>query len=459
MKMRVRRRGGCGLMQNMILARKQRAFALLLAALLAWQLPAGGAQTPVEAQRQELQRLRQRIEQARKSGERLREEQQALRQEARRISRDLVRLAAEAQALEQRIAAAGRRIARLEKQRGELLARLSANRAVTTRLLAALQRLRRDPPPPFVTRPEDVLGAVRGALAMGAVLPRMDAQAKELRANLQKLQRLEQQLRREHEERRQSLAALRNTRSRLRGMLTLKQELLARTGQRLAEEKARLARLLKQAGTLEELLNALERARRAAKARKAEKPGKEQKEETTRQPSAARQPREEKEKAGAQAGRTRALAARVPFKRLRGRLPWPAQGRKVAGFGERSRLLGELKGLYVATLPGAVITAPADAKVLLAGRFRGYGKLVILNVGQGYRILLAGLKDVSVQAGDVVRAGEPLGSMGSRPAPSTVVDENVAAARPILYMELRKGKKLLDPSGWFMSGRRQARKS
>ncbi len=447
MKIRVLRRLEYGLMAGMI---PRLTTWLTLLALVAPAL-AAAQESASTAQQRELQHLRQRIEQTRQERERLKREQQALRQEAQRISTDLVRLAAQAQALEQRIADAGERIASLQKQRGLVLARLNANRAMTTRLLAALQRLRRDPPPPFVTRPDDVLSAVRGALAMGAVLPRLDERAQRLRADLRKLARLQRQLRAERAERQHNLDALRETSSRLQGMLKLKHDLLGRTRQQLAAQEQRLNHLLKQARTLNELLRAVEQQQASVASQTP-------REKTPREKTSPEKTPPEKRSASLAPPVERQPLPRA-FDQLRGRLPWPVQGRKLAGYGEDSRLLGRLKGLYLATLPQAVVTAPARARVLLAGHFRGYGKLVILNVGQGYRILLAGLRDVSVRPGEDVRAGEPLGRMGEHPAPSTIITEDVAGKRPILYMELRKGKKLLDPSGWLIGGRRQARRN
>ncbi len=415
--------------------------------------------------------MQQRIRQEQAARQKLQREQQALQAEIERMRRDLVRLAAQVQALEQRIATAQRRIGRLQQQRAQVLQRLAANRASTVRLLAALQRLRRDPPPPFVTRPDDVLQAVRSALAMGAVLPRMQEQAQRLRNDLQRLAQLEEELRQARRKHEEGLAALRETSSRMQGMLKLKNDLLKQTGQQLATQEQRLARLLKQSKTLEELQATLERQRAEAARQMAEAARRKQ---AAGQDAGAADRGDEKRAeehaaSGAEGQRKpasprlaavpRKLVPTVPFSRRRGRLPWPAQGRRLAAFGERTALLGKARGIYVSTLPGAVVTAPAEGKVLLAGRFRGYGKLVILDVGEGYRILLAGLQETLVRTGEVVRAGEPVGRMGQRPAPSTVVDENVAGSRPILYMELRKGRKLLDPAGWLINTRRQARRN
>ena len=415
----------------------------------------GHAQEPLR--KQELEHLKQRIERARAEQRRLEREREALRREAARISGDIVRLAARAQALEQQVARAERRIADLQKRRGAILLKLSANRAATARLLAALQRLKSDPPPPFVTNPEDVLKAVRGALAMGAVLPGMRRQAETLRHDLEQLARVQEQLRRERESQRKNLARLRETTGRLQGMLKLKRELLARTESQLDTQRRNLALLLKQAKTLQELIATLERERRLAEERRKREEERRKSEEEARakREQVPEGPKGGKESTGRPAARPR-LAPRVAFASLKGRLPWPAQGRRLVRYGQVTRLLGRSRGLYLSTLANAVVTAPADAKVEVAGPFRTYGKLVILDAGKGYRILLAGLHDLNVKTGEMVRAGEPVGRMGTRPAPATIPDEKVDTTRPILYMELRHGNRLMDPSRWLAGSRRAA---
>ena len=110
------------------------------------------------------------------------------------------------------------------------------------------------------------------------------------------------------------------------------------------------------------------------------------------------------------------------------------------------------------TRPGASVIAPADGRVEVARKFRSYGQLLILNAGQGYRILLAGLGRTSVLAGQFVRAGEPLGEMGSSPAPATVPSAGVARDNPILYMELRKHGRPVNATLWWPVTRQEARK-
>ena len=389
---------------------------LALLAVLVGGLSALAQENPGQ---QQLEALRQRIEQEKRKQARLEQERQALEREMARIKRDLTEKAGRIQALEQEIAAHDARLHQLQQRHDALLAQLAATRHDTMYLLAALQRLRGDPPPPFVTRPEDVLKALRSALAMGAVLPRLRQRAQTLRMHLQKLVRLRRTLEKTRARKKTQQEQLQAVLAQMNGLLRVKTDLLAKTKGRLQAHQRRLASLLKQARTLEDLLRSL------AKRQDAPKPDD--------RPS-------------------------IAFAQLKGRLPWPAQGSALISFGQKTTLAGTSGGLYLATRPRAIVTTPADARVVVAGPFRSYGKLVILDMGNGYRILLAGMEKTLVKSGEILRAGEPVGQMGQRPQPATIVDERIDTGRPILYMELRNQGQALDPASWFAGMRATAHK-
>ncbi len=425
---------------------------LVLICLLAWApvlfpvaFREAGAQegaTPgnADARRLELERVRQDIRQLSRQQQRLARERAALAGELRDISARLVALARRVRELRAGVARDEARIATLRREQGAIRARLAANHHDTVRLVAVLQRLQQDPPPPFVTSASDVLAAVRGAVMLGQVVPRLDARARALRRDLSRLERLREGLERERRRRRENLARLNDTSARMEGLLRLKRDLLSRTDAELARERRRLAALHAQARTLRELLDALDKAPPAPPATRPPVPGE-------------REDREREE------GNKDALAAPPPpITTLKGRLPWPARGRLLARYGQRTDLHGAARGVYLATPPGALVTAPAAGVVRTAGPYRTYGHIVYLDVGQGYRILLAGMARTVVGKGEKVRAGEPLGMMGERAMPATVPLARAAHDGPVLYMEFRKRKRPLDPEPWWLGGHKQARR-
>ena len=94
------------------------------------------------------------------------------------------------------------------------------------------------------------------------------------------------------------------------------------------------------------------------------------------------------------------------------------------------------QALRLGAVPGAVVIAPADAQVIYAGEFHGYGPSLILRHGGGYHSVLAGLGRLDVAIGQWVLAGEPVGFM-----PDAAGD----APGGKLYIELRRDGRPVDP--------------
>ena len=99
------------------------------------------------------------------------------------------------------------------------------------------------------------------------------------------------------------------------------------------------------------------------------------------------------------------------FRRCVKQVALPVSGRIVRRFGDDDGNGGVMHGDTVTTQSGAIVTAPSDGDVLYAGPFRSYGQLLILNAGDGYHVVLAGMGRISVAPGQSVLAGEPVGAM------------------------------------------------
>ena len=84
----------------------------------------------------------------------------------------------------------------------------------------------------------------------------------------------------------------------------------------------------------------------------------------------------------------------------------------------------------------------APGTVRLAGWFRGYGKLVILDHGDGYFTVSGHLADIDVEVGDRVSEGEVMGTVG----------DTGSLEGQGLYFEVRRGRGPLKPAEWLAKG-------
>ncbi len=119
----------------------------------------------------------------------------------------------------------------------------------------------------------------------------------------------------------------------------------------------------------------------------------------------------------------------------------PAAGEVVRRFGQTGAA-GAAAGMTIRTRPGAQVLAPAAATISYAGPFRGYGNVLILDVGNDYAVVLTGSSSLLATAGQHVLAGQPVAEM-SRDASSA----------PELYVEVRRGGQPVDPGRWLAAGR------
>ena len=120
----------------------------------------------------------------------------------------------------------------------------------------------------------------------------------------------------------------------------------------------------------------------------------------------------------------------------------------MLGFQQKTNAGDISQGISIATRSETRVLSPSDGWVIYAGPFRSYGQLLIVNAGEGYHVVLAGMERINVELGQFVLAGEPVGIMGaSRVASNVNVD--TGSTRPVLYVEFRKDGNSIDPSPWW----------
>ena len=133
----------------------------------------------------------------------------------------------------------------------------------------------------------------------------------------------------------------------------------------------------------------------------------------------------------------------MPFASLAGRLSPPVPGRVLRDFGRvldaEYRTETFRKGIDFAVERGEPVYAVAAGEVRFAGWFAGYGRMVILDHGDGYFSVSGHLDTLDVALGEQLAAGDPVGRAG----------ETGSLTGPRLYFEIRRGAEALDPTGWL----------
>ncbi len=384
---------------------------------------------------------------------------QNVTEEKRKLDQGLERLEAERSRLTQVLIEAAAKLRETEKQTADVEAQLQkidarqdalreslhARRALIGEVLLVLQRMNRRPPPALLAEPEDILKALRAAMAMGAVLPQMRAETLKLQNDLAELV----QLRDSAQNERAALARRRDELSLQRANLEQMIEDRRASSQQMTSERAtqeeRARKLAEQATSVKELIARMEKESEAARfAAQAARDAAARREAADAQAS-----REQRAKALAQPFRDPArLAPAVGFADLKGKLQLPVVGPFVRRFGEQDGYGGTEKGDSLQVRENGFVSAPCDGWVAYAGPYRSYGGLLIINAGGGYYVVLAGVARINVGVGQFVLAGEPVASMGDGSV-KTAAAVAIGAKQPILYVEIRKDGSSIDPSPWW----------
>ncbi len=349
------------------------------------------------------------------------------------VTAALIQSAKTEQKLGQDIEDIGGKLEGLKDQEKTIRKSLAGRRDVLAEVLGALQRMGLNPPPAILVKPEDALSSVRSAILLGAVVPELRQQTDVLVAELKELTRVSASIEAERARLTAAVADQTAEKERLTLLLQVKRKVQADTEQALADEQQRSKALADKAASLKDLIASLQN--------EAEKRDAEAKAE-------AKAAAKDDAVASLSLPEANQLVQPVPFSALQGQVALPVIGTIKRRFGTDDGVGGVMQGDMVATQSGAIVTAPADGNVLYAGPFRSYGQLLILNAGDGYHVVLAGMSRISVVTGQPVLAGEPVGAMGeARVASSSASkDEN---ATPELYVEFRKDGKPVDPHPWW----------
>lgn len=383
---------------------------LILGATFASPAGANELKLKLEAVQKDLDKTREQRAGLDRATRKAADELQTIKRRGVALARKMHRHSTDADALETRLED-------LELQERGKSDKLVQRKVQLTSTLAALQRLARMPAVTLVAIPQSTDKTIRSAILLRAAVPELQREATTLGNDLRTLTALRERIGGDKIALAESLRRLDSERKALAALSADKLTLLKsmQTAENIAAQQN--ARLSAQAGSLRELLQRLSSSPQKQTLRFPE----------LRPPTPQRP--------APKLALTRPAPkppATAPVTISRGVLPAP--GRIVTAFGQKMPNGTLSKGVFVITRPAAAVVAPVAGRVVFAGRFRGYGNLVILELSDRGHALISGMSKISAQIGDELLVGEPLGEM----TPST-------STEPKLYFELRRRGRPINP--------------
>ncbi len=337
---------------------------------------------------------------------------------------------------EKRIEEIKKEIAELEtevsKSRAKLVALANEEAGATEALhvrrrqnaaaFSAMVALSKSNAPELVAYGGDPLLAARGASALAGLRDALQTDAQATLARVARIEDLRLQTEAAREATKDSIQALRDRERELWALVGKRKEL-----QRETLEQAEV--LKKEAEDLTERAKRLQRL-------------------TVRSPTPPPKPVRQAQVRPAQ----RMLPPPRPLHEARGKFMWPVTGEVAQAF-DQAATGNEALGMVFDAKPYAFVYAPWDGTLSYAGPVNSFGLVAVIDIGEDYQIVLAGLSDLIRNKGDVVQRGEPIGTLTGPISESEefLADQSALSANAVasLYLQMRLRGKPIDPGVWF----------
>ena len=295
--------------------------------------------------------------------------------------------------------------------------------------LTALQNLALKPTEALLVQPLNPVDIIRSAMILREIVPHLEERAEKIRKKLTEIENKKNQIEQQIKEISKQKIVMSEEHKRINSLIKQKSSLRNMVEIKSEKAKKNVDKLASKAQDLRDLLAKLEKERLE----------KERKEKEKRQKEEALQKRmlEEKQSDGLIKSDLKAITNIASgFAKAKGSLPLPARGNIITKYGEEKARGISSKGITIASRNQAQVISPFDGNVIFSGPFRGYGNMIIIEHGDGYLSLLAGLETLDVELGQMLLAGEPVGQM-----PTSGTSE--------LYIEIRKNNQPINPAAWF----------
>ncbi|WP_028697523.1 murein hydrolase activator EnvC family protein [Pseudomonas monteilii] len=406
---------------------------------------------------QQLDATRQDIAELKKTLSKLQEEKAGVQKDLKTTETDIGNLEKQVEALQQELKKTEGELERLDTEKKKLQsARVEQQRLIAIQARSAYQNNGREEYLKLLLNQQNPEKFARTLTYYDYLSKARLEQLRTFNETLRQLANVEQEISSQQQQLLAQRADLDSRRQELETERAKRQQVLAKLnsdvkdrGQKLQareQDQADLAKVLK---TIEETL--ARQAREAEEARKkallaqqeAEKRRKQEALAAAAARDQAREPADPPKKARTTLGpmvSSDGANYGGAFSAARGKLPWPVNGRLLARFGDArgSDARAKWDGVMISATPGTQVRAVHGGRVVFADWLRGAGLLVILDHGNGYLSLYGHNQSLLKNAGDIVKAGEAISTVGNSGGQE-------AAG---LYFAIRQQGRPTDPSQW-----------
>ncbi len=347
---------------------------------------------------QTLQEVESQISAEQQRSTNLEKQKQHIEKQVKKIQTELVIVAKKIQKNENEIIRLENRLKLHEAEKNDLNDKIASSKKNIVQLILVIEKLEKIPFIALAAQPGAALETAQNALILANLGKSLKIRSSNLKKNTERVQTIITNLQHDKKTLQKTKQAFKNDQSILKRQAKLKKTLLARSQKDIKLQKIKIKKIVSKANTLKDLIK-----------------------------SVKTQPQ--------QKNSLEKIKSILPkFKSAK--MGMPVAGNISVRYGKRDHLNAISKGLWISSRDQALVTSPYDGEIKFIGEFKSYGNIIIIEHKNGYHSLIAGLDNISINIGDNVITGEPIGHLEKSKTPTKAAQ---------LYFELRKSGKAIDP--------------
>ena len=352
--------------------------------------------------------------------------------ELSKIDKQVISLAKQIQNNEETLSELEKKLAVLQSDLADKEVAFAKENNSLVQTLASLQNMSLNPSEAVILQPFSPVDVIRSAVLLRETVPFLNTKASTLKNDLTSVYRKKQEVEELVKKTQGSQQTLEKQQAQMRSLMKKKADMRKIIETKGAETQKLAENLSSKAKDLRDLLDKLEKQKeierkKQEEAKRLAEQKRQQELKKLNKPQMLSSHEHASVKKNVKGGR---------FVKAKGTLSRPVRGAVMTQYGQPLSKGVTSKGLVYKTRPEAQVVSLYDGTVIFSGPFKGYGNIIIVEHGDGYLSLLAGLGTVDCEPGQMVLAGEPVGIMPD--------DENAK-----LYVEIRKDRHPINPAPWI----------